>query len=218
MYIAHRWIDRNLTRLELIMALTLIAVFIGYFLRETENLFDAAEQRLIDGTVANIQTALSLQSAIYQARGDTASVLAMEGMNPFEVMSASPTDMNAFVGTALEGVRARQYAISAPANYAGVIDFSSGDETLEPGKWYFDISRRELVYSPRSSGSEVNPWGRAPLLRFTVRVEFDDRDGNNVYNPGTDGTPLVRLVRLGARAGAPGGAESTQLNTERGEP
>lgn len=212
MYIAHRWIDRNLTRLELIVAVTLIAIFIGYFLRQTDRLLDSAEQRLVDNTIANVQTALSLQAAIYQARGDRASLSAMNGMNPFSLMRASPADLGEYVGTALEGVKARQYAVNTPANYAGVIDPDANDGLL-PGKWYFDAASRELIYSPRMTAGGLLPWEHAPLLRFTVRVEFDDRGGDNVYNPDEDGTAVVRLVELSA----PSMPDSQQLKANRGE-
>ena len=70
MELAHRWSDRNLSRLELISAVLVLAILIGVFSRYILVVFSSAEQSMVNSTVININTSLSYRAALLILEGE----------------------------------------------------------------------------------------------------------------------------------------------------
>jgi len=146
MELAHRWGDRNLTKMELVMALLVLAVLIGTFSRYVLVVFSRAEQSMINSTVININTALNYRAAMAVMRGEYQELETFEKKNPMEEMRSN-IDINDLDMTmnGIPLVLGGASSISAPANYGGEINAYT-IESMEKGKWYFNQDNRHLIY------------------------------------------------------------------------
>ena len=70
MELMHRWSDRNLTRLELVMALLIMFILIGAFSRHVLIVFARAESTMINTTVMNMNTTLQYYAMNAALKGD----------------------------------------------------------------------------------------------------------------------------------------------------
>ena len=87
MELAHRWSDRNLTRMELVMAILLLAILIGTFSRYALVLFARVEKSMLDRTVININTALNYRASMAVMRGQYDELQFLIKMNPINPYS-----------------------------------------------------------------------------------------------------------------------------------
>ena len=71
---------------SIILIMTLVALGIGKMLL----LAAYAERQFMESTVININTALRYRAGLYQLRGQWKALAAMQGMNPFSLMTAKP--------------------------------------------------------------------------------------------------------------------------------
>ncbi|GEM_PF-2649019 len=192
MYIAHRWGDRNLTRIELVMALLVLAILIGSFSRHMFIVFARAEQRMINSTVININTALNYRSSIMVMRGnyDDLDVLIM--MNPMEDMVSEPEinvsdDENENISLALSGS-----TISASIKYGGVIEYES-IELIEKGKWYFEKNSHILFYTIQNAEFFSTDVTGPARIRYKIEIDYEDKNNNGDYDSHTDNFHTVKI-------------------------
>lgn len=140
------------TLLELAVASIIIAALAIFLLNRMQRYQEVAEKTVMETTVVNMRSGLRLRVAelMVQGRMDEMDKLSRE--NPVSWLEAPPF------------------------NYVGPVD-NPEQQAIPPGSWYFDTTRRELVYLP---------------------------DRSRHFKPGPDGEKAVRF-RVTATAGQGGG-------------
>jgi general secretion pathway protein G len=129
----------------------LATIFLGYVLRYQE----VAEKTVMETTVINMRTGLRWRTAelLVQDRARDLAIVAQE--NPINWLAA------------------------APSNYLGQLD-NPAPASLPRGSWYYDNTRRQLVYLPdRSRRLKPGPDGEK-IIRFHVTAKT---------HPGENGAP-----------------------------
>jgi type II secretory pathway pseudopilin PulG len=191
---AGRRLKRDLSRLELGLALSILLVLVAVALHLMQRTMAWAERTALDTTLAELRSELDLRAATLLVRGDLQALAALARANPW------PS-------------RARTKAPPSPGRYtrqAGYLGELPGPDPTEidGGLWYFDTVALALVYRVRHGERLTSPLPGPPRVRFTVRLEFRDVDGDRVFDPGRDefqGVALVPLEPYGWRGAAADG-------------
>lgn len=195
MYIAYRWISRDLGKGELVIAIILIGLVLGVLVDRSLQLFASAERRLVEASVTNMQTALQLQVAIQSLADNPAKIQISDGMNPVILVQSLPDDYGQYVDSDLAQVRARQFAIRPLTNYLG--EFYEPDmQLLEKGNWYFDHKDKTLVYLIEHSEFFIDNESTVSALRYSVRLEYTDINKNRRYEPEIDRLDSASLIGI----------------------
>ena len=198
MELAHRWRDRNLTRLEFIFSCILIVIFIGTFIRSTLVVFARTEQTMVNTTIVNINSALQYQAALALMLGDAGFITRSLVESPFKLLQSAQASYTEKVGKLRDNVNFPVNAfVSEPANYVGEIDNPDPQE-IKPGQWYYDSSDHTLDYRIRNT--ELLPDGAAgvPILKFRVVVDYTDNNSNGVFDHGIDTYNSIKLKSTGS--------------------
>ncbi|MEX2524891.1 MAG: hypothetical protein WD750_08035 [Gammaproteobacteria bacterium] len=186
MYLASRWLFRNLSRLELVAAWIVILVLIGAFARYMFVVFARAEQTMVERTVMNINTTLKYQVGMARMRGDYEHIGRIVLGNPVEhVRSFNPSYPLEGNGMEIELSLASLPALSAPSNYAGEID-DMNLESARKGNWYYNKNDGTLVYIVRNNEYFVTDLEGPERLRYRLDVDFEDTNNNGKFDPGVD--------------------------------
>lgn len=186
MRIAGRWSDRNLTRLELVISLLLIGIFIGTFSNHGLVTFARVERIMLNTTVVNIRTALRHRVQFARIAKDSDFHVNLTELNPMEDMQAIRLPANSADGEqSIDPIGTVYSVVDTPSNYIGELDHPVLD-SLKKGAWYFDRTEKILVYLVRNSEYFVSDLAGVPRIRFKVIVNYDDLDDNSEYNPRTD--------------------------------
>jgi len=195
MELAHRWNDRNLTKIELIVAVLILALLIGSFSRYGLNIFSEAEKNMVNSTVININTALNYRAAFIFMQGDVEELKRFENINPMGEIQAV-IDVNNVVNEAGSISMAMLGAsISIPSNYAGVIS-AVDTELMEKGKWYFQQEDHVLVYRLSNSEFFSSELDGPARIRFRTKIEYVDKNANGNFDPIIDEYKSVKLKSL----------------------
>ena len=161
--------QRGLSLLELAVVLIIVSVLLWVVGTRTDQLQEFAEQAVTEQVVGALQRALGMKFAEYLVKGDTRRIEALEASNPMDFLA------------------------QVPKNYLGALR-QPKPEAIEAGHWYFDAGRRILVYQVRN-GERVEGGARNPVrLRWMVRLQYEDRNGNKVFDPGFEQAVGVELV------------------------
>lgn len=192
MELAHRWSDRNLTKLEYVFALLILAILIGTFSRYVLVVFSRAEQTMINSTVININTALNYRAAMAVMRGEYQELETFEKTNPMEAMQTKIdiNDMDMIVNDL--PLAAGVASISAPANYGGEINTYTKD-SMEKGKWYFNQDNRHLIYLVSNSAFFSSGVEGRSMIQFRIAIDYEDRNANGHYDPAIDEFRSMKL-------------------------
>jgi hypothetical protein len=83
---------------------------------------EAAEKAIVEATVSRLTNAMNARLAFLVLRGEVQAIAALDEQSPFRIARA---ESSAYLG-----------------------EFDGVPPGAEGGKWYFDRSRRELVYLP----------------------------------------------------------------------
>ncbi|MEX2353005.1 MAG: hypothetical protein WD709_02370, partial [Gammaproteobacteria bacterium] len=146
MYLAGRWADRRLSRLEMVVAVIVLGVIVTVLMQQMLKLFAVAERSFLVSSVTNINTALQYHAAGYALKGDFESLQALQGSNPFAFAGADPDWLAPGQETALpRELLAGLGSMRVPGNYLGELG-NPDPADIEGGRWYFDSSNRVLVY------------------------------------------------------------------------
>lgn len=157
--------------LELVVVFIILGILLGMALDRLLPYIEEVERVSVIRVEGQLRSTIMMEAAERVARGQSVTITDLNGANPVNFLPDPPT------------------------NYAGEV------ETAPPGgaaprHWYFDTSSRELVYQPgkvllRSTDGEQqeNP-------AFSVRVAYDDRDGDGRFDASRDELYGVRLVRV----------------------
>ena len=198
MELAHRWADRNLTRLELVAACCIMALLIGYALRHMLIFFAEVERTMLNTSIVNINSALKYRAAVAIMRGDKQLISRLSEQSPFAVIQST---QGLYVQPAddLEkqlNLRIVSF-ITQPANYAGEL-FDPELSEIESGSWYFDLSDKTLNYRVRNDEffqSELA--GEGARIKLKVVIDYNDINGNERYDADIDEYKSVSLQRVG---------------------
>lgn len=131
------------TLLELAIASILIAALAIFLLNRMQRYQEAAEKTVMETTVVNMRSGLRLRVAELMMQGRMGEMGSLSRENPVLWLKAPPS------------------------NYVGPVD-DPGRQTIPPGSWYFDTTRRQLVYLPdRSKYLKPGPDGEK-AVRYRV--------------------------------------------------
>jgi len=130
-----------------------------------------AEQAATEQVLGALQSTLGTKVAEYYVKGETQRIETLEASNPMDHLAQVPK-------TYLGALRQPQPA------------------TIEGGYWYFDSGKRILVYQVRNA-DQVEGGARNPArLRWAVRLQYEDRNGNKTFDSGLEHVVGVQLVPL----------------------
>jgi hypothetical protein len=191
MELAHRWGNRNLTRLELVVAILILATMIGFFSKYALTIFSRAEQSLVNRTLININTALYYRSNMAVLKGEYEALYNLMKINPMDDMQQLPEVSDYKLANAETPFVMAGGMVNTPANYGGVI--YSDDEILEKGKWYFNQKDLYLEYVIRNSELFTSEIEGLPRIRFRTVMIYNDENENGHYEPDIDKFQTVRL-------------------------
>jgi hypothetical protein len=158
--------------LEFLVLLILILIFMTITIGRVWQLRAAAERTNIEQLIGTLKRALGTELAVSVARRDSPLALAAyHHANPIALLE------------------------QPPENYLGEFD-TAPDEPV-PGAWYFNRSEGTLNYRVRFGDDFVGGNPEAPLLiRFQIRLDYDDRNRNGRYDPALDSLRSIGLVSL----------------------
>ena len=194
MYLAGRWPDRQLSRLELAVVVIVLSLILLLSIQQMLKLFARAESSMLATSVMNINTALQYRAAWYRLNADYAALEAMQGMNPFDLGAADPAG---WLKQASGKGASRQMLtglvdIRLPANYHGALD-NTDPEEVAGGDWYFDRRTDRLVYRVNNTEYFAGDFPGPARVEFTVDIDYNDRNENNRFEPGIDEYHNIRL-------------------------
>jgi hypothetical protein len=192
MELAHRWRDRSLTKLELVVAILILTILIGSFSRYVLVIFSRAEQSMINSTVININTALHYRAAMAVMLGQYQELELLREINPMEELQASSEINNPKITLDQIPLALLAGTASAPANYGGLINSYTMD-SMEKGLWYFNQDNRYLIYLVSNSEFFFSDAEGLPIIRFRIVIDFKDRNSNGKYDPESDEFQTMKL-------------------------
>lgn len=194
MYLAYRWVSRNLGRTEVIFFVIIVSIILGTGLNKTLELFSVAEKNLVKATVSNIKTALRLQTAI-QALEVSGEIKITEGMNPIILMQSIPDDYEFNINSPVANVKLKQFSVKPLSNYLG--EFYDPDiNSLERGNWYFDYNGNLLIYLIKNREYLGDNANEPTELKYRVQLEYTDANNNEHYEAEVDKLNSASLVRV----------------------
>lgn len=180
----HRWPDRNLTRMELAMALLILALLIGAFSRHALIVFARAESALVSTSIVNMNTTLQYYAMIAALTNDVEKLAALVNTNTlYEIQNnIEQANMNEVMDNQFIPPRIHNWL---PGNYIGELE-STNPEDIEKGKWYFDKTEGMLVYRVNNSEFFHSELSGIPRIRFRFHVDYEDINLNGIYDPDQD--------------------------------
>ncbi len=183
MALAHRWTSRNLSRLELTAAVVIIGILMGTFMDRGLRIFAMAEQRALQASVLNINTALTIMFYQLMAGNRVSEAAQWQHGNPLELIQSR--EMLVEVDTIQshpELARLSALSVGLGSRYLGeYANLEPGE--VRGGQWYFDLDDATLVYRIRNTEFFQSELADPPRIRFRLELEFDDLNGDGQYNP-----------------------------------
>jgi len=135
----------GLTLVELIVVVCIIALCATLLFERLRFYQEAAEKATMEYTVAVVKSALQLRVAALLLQGEGKDIASLARANPVE------------------------WLMQPPPGYQG--EFRAPQPDVPRGSWYFDATRRELVYVPDLDGHLERLADGSKRLRFRVRVD-----------------------------------------------
>ena len=175
---------------ELAIALIVVFILAGIFLRQVLILSARAEKKFLEVSVLNMNTALHYQAGLFYLKGEKQKLREMDGMNPFVLMQGGlvtpgqELDAGVYMSTVL------------PQKYRGEIDLPENQE-LEAGYWYYLVNEKTLVYTVSNDEFFSSDGGAPALVRYRVNLEYDDINSNARFDAAEDIYLGVKLKDLG---------------------
>ena len=194
MELAHRWHDRNLTRLELVSAIFILSLLIGIFSRYMFIVFGKVEKSMMDRTLININTALNVQSAFALLKNDKSYFDNVVNMNPMDLMTSQPFMEDLILNEQKKNVLINNAAI-APSNYGGEV-INDSDPGLDSGLWYFDKDDGLLFYKINNNEFFTSDIDGPARIRYKVRLNYTDQDNDHSFTPSVDKFLSIKLQAI----------------------
>ena len=162
--------QRGLTLLEFTLIAIIVSVLIALALARIAGMRIHMERAAVEHNVARMREALAIQFAELVVESRLDEVPQFAGANPLE-----------------------RYGVTE--SYTGVRRLPPDNERT-PGQWYFDTAIGNVVYVPRYPGALEWPDGQPRLLRWRVRPDWVDVDGDGELDRGSDRVLGIDLVRV----------------------
>jgi len=164
-------LNRNLSRLELALMITVIALLITIAINRTSVLFVEAERLSVDMTLNSLRNGIIYYTAERMMQGQMRQLAKLDGANPVGLV------------------------IVAPKGYRGALKPGQAQK-LKPGDWYFDTVRGVLVYLVVNRDHLRLENGGRGRLEFRLGLDFRDRNGNGHFDQGVDSINGLGLVTV----------------------
>jgi prepilin-type N-terminal cleavage/methylation domain-containing protein len=158
---------RGFSLFELVVAIALVAVFAGVLLQRMLYLQEYAEMTAMDLNVANMRTGLRYKTGDLLMRDEVSEIPTLADENPVNWLEKHPE------------------------NYLG--EFELRPDADLRGKWYFDKTRHELVYTVNNRRHFLPASDQDYALRWHA-VRQRAKDGNIVG--GQSNVQWVALVQV----------------------
>ncbi len=156
--------------LELTVVIIIIGVLIAVGISRLLPYLDEAERVAVLTVESQLKNSLVMEAAQRIARGQSASIAELEQINPMELL------------------------LEPPGAYAGV---HSGSGTELPARhWYFESDNNRLVYKTGKPYAFSVRDHTFDDPQFAVRVIFEDRDADGIFNAQNDELYGIRLLRI----------------------
>lgn len=156
--------SRGLSLFELVIVITIIAVLAAVALDRLEGLRAEAERATMEQVLGILRSSVGMRFAQYYAEGNMEAIRKLVGTNPMDQLAETP------------------------GNYQGVLTDDQARE-VRPGSWYFDAAQGYLVYR----GKDARALAGADQARFVLRLLYEDKNHNAVFDPGQDKPQGLRL-------------------------
>jgi hypothetical protein len=196
MQLVHRWGDRNLTRLELVMAILVMAILIGVFSRHTLIIFGRVEKTLMEKTVLDLDTVLNYHASFAVLNHDFDTLKQLLTMNPMDLMVDSEDGDAQFLDIQEnETLTPVDKIMPAPSNYSGVV-FDDSDPLLESGRWFFDQDDRILFYKLDNTEYFFSNIDGPARVRYKIRLQYTDNNENSSFDSSTDQFISLKLQAI----------------------
>ncbi len=161
---------RGFTLLELVVVIVIIGVLLVFAVNRLLPYLDEAERVAVLTVESQLKNTIVMEAAQRIVRGQSATIAELERSNPMALL------------------------LQAPDTYVGERRADAGG--LPERRWYFDTISRRLVYKlgePRTPAMRERRWEDP---QFEVRVIYQDRDADGVFDAAKDELYGVRLLRL----------------------
>lgn len=137
------------TLFELIVVICIVAVLATILFNRLRLYEEAAEKAAMQQTAAAIKSALQMRVASYMITGRDNEIEKLRNENPASWLQEKPAD------------------------YAGEF-YADAYSRVRPGSWYFDLTRRELIYVVNlgenfKPGPDARKW-----VRYRVKIGYED--------------------------------------------
>jgi len=137
------------TLFELIVVVCIVALMAGILLNRLRLYEEAAEKAAMQQTAAAIKSALQMRVASYMIGGRDKEIENLRNENPVSWLQENPV------------------------NYVGEF-YADAYARVRPGNWYFDRTRRELIYVVNlgenfKPGPDARKW-----VRYRVSVKYEN--------------------------------------------
>lgn len=137
------------TLFELIVVICIVSILAGILLNRLQVYKEAAEKAAMQQTAAAIKSALQMRVAAYMIGGRDNEIENLRNENPVNWLQEKPAD------------------------YAGEF-YADAYARVPPGSWYFDLTRRELVYVVKLGDNfKPGPDGRK-WVRYRVKLGYEE--------------------------------------------
>ncbi len=177
---------RGFSIIEMVIVIVLIGVLMAFGITRLLPYVDEAERIGVLTLESRLRSTLMLVAAKRIAGGQAARIAELDGSNPMTLM------------------------LQAPANYVG--ELSSQYTRYAPRRnWYFNLDTRRLIYNQGLPFGRTDEHAWAANPEFEIKVAFDDRNANGVFDPGTDEFFGVRLNRAAGGEWLAGKQQAGQL-------
>lgn len=135
--------------LELVIAVSIIALLVGFALQRLLSLSADAERVAMEQILGNLRSAIGIKVANHIVRNDWEGLRALEASNPMDQLAETP------------------------GSYLGVLNRPELAR-IEGNRWYFDAADRVLVYRVRNADSFHSTLPGPARARFKVQVVYGE--------------------------------------------
>lgn len=162
---------RGASYIELLVITILILIFIVMVINRVWPLRIAAERVSMEHMLGTLNSALGIEMVARASHGGLAHMADLEGSNPMNLLD------------------------EPPANYIGELQ-TPEPENIDGYSWYFDRTRKILVYRVANDDYFETELPGPARARFQLRLHYRDSNNNQRYDPGIDTLAALRLEAL----------------------
>ena len=164
------WRQLGLTLLEFTLFTIIMGALIALGLQRIAAVRVHVERAAVEHNVARMREALAVEFAELVVRNRLGELAEYAGANPLE-------------------------RFNVVTDYIGVRRMPA-EGKRQAGQWYYDAAIGNVVYVPRFPSALEWPDGQPRLLRWRVRPQWQDVDGNGEFDRYRDRAYGIELVRM----------------------